>query len=219
VVEPGTDVSQRVLRAAKRLFFANGFANTSLLQVAGEAGTSESGVLRYYRSKSGLLRAVYASCYADINDQVDEAVAAAASHDPDPRNLLLAVARAVLEGYQAEPEKTSFLLSHFGYSDNRGAGREAPVDPAIEAAMHQEYHRYLDRIRNLCQDVMTSRPRLAAEGVSHMALAEIFTSIVHGIQTSWYMAESEDDPAYPRVSIEDSLATLRFFMYRDGCDK
>jgi len=219
VVEPGADVSQRVLRAAKRLFYANGFANTSLLEVAGEAGTSESGVLRHYRSKNGLLRAVYASCYAEINDQVDEAITAAAKADPDPRNLLLAVARAVLEGYQAEPEKTSFLLSHFGYRDNRGASREAPVDPAIEAAMDYEYHRYLDRIRDLCQDVMTSHAQLEAGGVSQTALAEIFTSIVHGIQTSWYMADRGNDPACPRVSIEDSLATLRFFMYRDGRDK
>lgn len=218
MAEPGSDVSQRVLRAAKRLFFANGFANTSLLEVASEAGTSESGVLRYFRSKNGLLRAVYASAYAEINDQVDEAIAAAAKTDPDPRNLLLAVARAVLEGYQAEPEKTSFLLSHFGYRDNRGASREAPVDPGIEAAMQYEYHRYLDRIRDLCQNVMTSQPQLAAGGVSRTALAEVFTSIVHGIQTSWYMADREDDPAYPRVSIEDSLATLRFFMYRDGRD-
>jgi AcrR family transcriptional regulator len=206
------------LRAARQLFFANGFANTSLLQVASEAGTSESGVLRYFKSKNGLLRAVYASVYAEINDQVDEAIAAAAAEDPDPRNLLLALARAVLEGYQAEPEKTSFLLSHFGYRDNRGPSREAPVDPAIEAAMQYEYHRYLDRIRDLCQDVMTTQPQLAVGGVSRTALAEIFTSIVHGIQTSWYMADRENDPSYQRVSIEDSLATLRFFMYRDGRD-
>ena len=219
MVEPGTDVSQRVLRAAKRRFYANGFANTSLLEVASEAGTSESGVYRYFRSKNGLLLAVYASCYAEINDQVDEAITAAANDDPDPRNLLLAVARVVLNGYRAEPEKTSFLLSHFGYRDNRGASREAPVDPTVEAAMQHEYHRYLDRIRNLCQDVMTSQPQLAAGGVSRIALAEIFTSIVHGIQTSWYMADRENDLAYPRVSVEDSLATLRFFMYRDDRDK
>ena len=215
MVEPGADVSQRVLRAAKRLFYANGFANTSLLEVASEAGTSETGVYRHFRSKNGLLRAVYASCYAEINDQVDEAITAAANDDPDPRNLLLVVARAVLEGYQAEPEKTSFLLSHFGYRDNRGAGREAPVDPSIEAAMQHEYHRYLDRIQSLCQDVMTSQPQLAAGGVSRPALAEIFTSILHGIQTSWHMADRESDSAYPPVSIEDSVATLRFFMYRD----
>jgi AcrR family transcriptional regulator len=215
VVEPGADVPQRVLRAAKRLFFANGFANTSLLEIAGEAGTSESGVLRYYKSKNGLLQAVYASCYAEINDQVDQAIAVAAEQDPDPRNLLLAVVRAVLEGYEAEPQKTGFLLSHFGYRDNRGAGRAASVDPAVEAAVQHEYNRYLDRIRSLCADVMAGQPQLAAGGVSQAALGEILTSIIHGIQTSWYMADKED-PAHQPVSIESALAALSFFMYRDA---
>jgi AcrR family transcriptional regulator len=204
-----------VLRAAKRLFFASGFANTSLLEIASEAGTSESGVLRYYKSKNGLLQAVYASCYAEINDQVDKAIAAAAEEDADPRNLLLAVVRAVLEGYLAEPEKTGFLLSHFGYRDNRGAGRTASVDPDVEAAVQREYQRYLGRIRDLCGEVMARQPQLAAGGVSQVALSEILTSIIHGIQTSWYMADIED-PGYQPVSIDGALAALRFFMYRDA---
>ena len=83
-VDAGSDVSQRVMRAAKQLFFAKGFAGTPLRAIANEAGTSESGVLRLYHSKNGLLRAVYASCYAEINDHVDAAVAAAAEMNPDP---------------------------------------------------------------------------------------------------------------------------------------
>ena len=69
MVDAGSDVSQRVMRAAKQLFFAKGFAGTPLRAIATEAGTSESGVLRLYHSKNGLLRAVYASCWAEINEQ------------------------------------------------------------------------------------------------------------------------------------------------------
>ncbi len=86
--EAGSDVSQRVMRAAKQLFFARGFANTPLRAIAKEAGTSESGVLRIYHSKTGLLRAVYAECWAELNVLIEKALVAATKRDSDPRNLL-----------------------------------------------------------------------------------------------------------------------------------
>ena len=62
VVDAGQTFRNACMRAAKQLFFAKGFAGTPLRAIANEAGTSESGVLRLYHSKNGLLRAVYASC-------------------------------------------------------------------------------------------------------------------------------------------------------------
>jgi AcrR family transcriptional regulator len=212
-VEAGSDVSQRVMRAAKQLFFAKGFAKTSLRAIANEAGTSESGVLRLYHSKNGLVRAVYASCYAEINDHVEAALARAALDDPDPRHLLIEVARTVLNGYQADPQMNAFLLSHFGFRDSMGLGPEEGVDPAIDREVKQEYHRYLDRIHELSQAVTTNRPGLAGTGVTRVALAEIFTSIIYGIQTSWIMAEEEQDPTRPRVTVDEAVAAMRFFLY------
>lgn len=201
------------MRAAKQLFFAKGYAKTPLRAIANEAGTSESGVLRIYHSKNGLLRAIYASCYRDINDRVDQAIAAAAEKDPDPRNLLLEVTRTVLEGYQAEPLKNVFLLSHFGFRESMGLSPEEGVDPDVDAAVKREYHRYLDRIHGLCEAVATRWPALAQAGVTQVALSEIVTSVIYGIQTSWYMAEEEQDPAQPRVTIDEALSAMRFFMY------
>lgn len=213
MVEAGSDVSQRVMRAAKQLFFAKGYAKTPLRAIANEAGTSESGVLRIYHSKNGLLRAIYASCYRDINDRVDQAIATAAEKDPDPRNLLLEVTRTVLEGYQAEPLKNVFLLSHFGFRESMGLSPEEGVDPDVDAAVKREYHRYLNRIHGLCEAVATRWPALAQAGVTQVALSEIVTSVIYGIQTSWYMAEEEQDPAQPRVTIDEALSAMRFFMY------
>jgi AcrR family transcriptional regulator len=212
-VDAGSDVSQRVMRAAKQLFFAKGFAKTSLRAIANEAGTSESGILRHYQSKSGLLRAVYASCWAEINDHVDEAMALAAEKDPGARNLLLQVMRAVLEGYQSEPAKNVFLLSHFGFRESMGLSPDENVDPSIALAVKREYHRYLRRIHDICDAVAEGWPALAEAGVTRVALAEIFTSVIYGIQTSWYMAEEEPDPAQPRVTVEEAVAAMRFFLY------
>ena len=85
-MDDGSDLSQRILRAARQLFFARGYVDTSLRAIATEAGTSESGILRTYRSKGGLLRAVYASLWAEVNVRIDEAMSQAAPHDPSAEN-------------------------------------------------------------------------------------------------------------------------------------
>jgi AcrR family transcriptional regulator len=212
-VEGGSDLPQRIMSAAKDLFFVKGFAKTSLRAIASQAGTSESGILRIYQSKNGLLRAVYASCYGEINDHVDTALAAAAERDSDPRSLLLELMRAVLEGYQADPPKSIFLLSHFGFRETMGLSVEDGVDPAVDAAVRREYSRYLGRIRDLSEGVFERWPVLAASGVTCVALQEVFTSIIYGIQTSWFMAEEDPVRSQPQVTIEEAEAAMRFFLY------
>jgi AcrR family transcriptional regulator len=220
VADAGSDVSQRIMRAARQHFFARGFANTPLRAIANEAGTSESGVLRLYHSKNGLLRAVYADCWREINDYVDTALAEAAAMDPDPRNLVLAVMRAVLENYRADPQKNVFLLSHFGFRDSMGLSPDAGVDAATDAQVKSEYHRYLDRIEGLCGAVADQWPDLAQGGVTRAALTEIFTSVMYGIQTGWYMAEEEQDATRPpRVTIDEAVSAMRFFLYQEAAAK
>ena len=92
--ESRSDVPQRVLDAARQVFFARGFHNSSLRAIAKRAGTSESGVLRFYHGKIHLLQCVYASCWAEINARLDKAATAATAEDPDPRNVLMQVMRA-----------------------------------------------------------------------------------------------------------------------------
>jgi len=120
------------MRSAKELFFARGYANAQLRAIAHGAGTSESGVLRLYGSKNGLLRAVFASCWAEVNDSVDEALAAAAQVDPDPRNLLVQLARTVWSGYWMDPAMHGFLVSQFGSRDAGGLMADDTVTPAID---------------------------------------------------------------------------------------
>jgi AcrR family transcriptional regulator len=211
--EGGSDLSQRIMRAAKELFFARGFADTSLRSIATAAGTSESGVLRLFQSKTGLLRAVYASCWAETNDHVDRALAAALADDPDPRNLLVQLVRSVLERYQADPAMMTFMLSHFGFRDTSGLGDDRAIDPVIDQHVRDEYHRYLYRIHDLCADVARVRPELGRAGVTPLALGHVLTSITYGIQAGWYMAEQEHGATVPDVTMEEALAAVRFYLY------
>jgi AcrR family transcriptional regulator len=211
--EAGSEVSQRIMRAAKQLFFARGFADTPLRAIATQAGTSESGVLRIYGSKTGLLRAVYASCWAEINDHVEQAVVAAAEKDPDPRNILLEFMRAVFEKYHADAPMMTFLLSAFGFPDTTGLSVDTGVDPGVDQQVRYEYHRYLNRIQSLCTEIVASRPDLSRAGVSSAAFGHLFTSVIYGTQAGWYMAQQEQGQPVPSVTMEETLAAARFILY------
>ena len=214
--EAGSDVSHRVMRAAKQLFFARGYADTPLRAIAKEAGTSESGVLRIYHSKTGLLRAVYAECWAELNIRIEEAVVAAARRDSDPRNLLIVLMRTVLERYQEDPSLMNFMLSDFGFRETAGLSSSESIDPLIDARVRDEYHRYLTRIHDLCGAVVKDRPWLAEAGVTSAALGHIYTSIVFGIQAGWYMESQEPLTPASHVTIEETLAAVKFFMYPEN---
>jgi hypothetical protein len=54
----GEDRKQRILAIAERLLARNGWRNTSLAQIAKEAGVSPAGLLHHFESKEQLLNAV-----------------------------------------------------------------------------------------------------------------------------------------------------------------
>ena len=54
----GEDRKQRILTAAEALLARNGWRNTSLAQIAREAGVSAAGLLHHFESKEALLHAV-----------------------------------------------------------------------------------------------------------------------------------------------------------------
>jgi len=64
----GEDRKQRILAVAQRLLTRNGWRNTTLAQIAGEAGVSPAGLLHHFESKEQLLHAVL-----DVRDADDDA--------------------------------------------------------------------------------------------------------------------------------------------------
>lgn len=63
----GEDRRQRILSVAERLLARNGWRNTSLAQIAKEAGVTPAGLLHHFESKEQLLNAVL-----DARDADDE---------------------------------------------------------------------------------------------------------------------------------------------------
>jgi AcrR family transcriptional regulator len=215
-MEATLDPSTRILQAARRLFFARGFAKTQLRAIAAEAGTSESGVLRFYDSKTTLLRAVCESCWAEVNARLEAALQAAAERDADPRSLLLEVMRTVLSLAKTNAPMMTFLQTHFASPEAIGAvpgeGGTAGGVPSAGA----EFHRYLDRIEGLCKAAIEARPAFTIAGVTASALTHVVQSAIYGMQAGWYIADQEQAPESDKVSIDEGVAVLRCLLYQNA---
>ena len=88
----GEDRKQRILAVAQRLLTRNGWRNTTLAQIAGEAGVSPAGLLHHFESKEQLLHAVL-----DVRDADDDAHANRAGD-------LIAEIAAVADRFYRSPE-------------------------------------------------------------------------------------------------------------------
>lgn len=67
----GDDRKQRILAVAERLLARNGWRNTSLAQIAKEAGVTPAGLLHHFESKEQLLNAVLDARDADDDAHAD----------------------------------------------------------------------------------------------------------------------------------------------------
>jgi len=97
---------QRLLEAGKSLFSKHGFEQTSTAAIAREAGTSESQLVRYFRSKVGLLEAIFNDNWRELNQVIQSVVMAA----KDAREALAGVLECVTEAFGKDPALAYLLL-------------------------------------------------------------------------------------------------------------
>jgi AcrR family transcriptional regulator len=139
----------RLLRAAKRLFAAQGYEQTATSAIARAAGTSESQLMRYFGGKAGLLEALFDEAWVNLNSRVQrvlqtetnyraailgaiQTVAAALGRDPDLGKLFM------FEGRRLRGDQPRVRLSNgfLAFSDTvRGLVRKAQRAGEIDAAL------------------------------------------------------------------------------------
>lgn len=93
-------VEKRIYDAAKKLFAEKGHDETRLREIAAAAGTSESQVVKYYESKTGLLEALIGGMRANIND----AFYKAQNDEDDPVITLERLVSLLFDLFGNEPE-------------------------------------------------------------------------------------------------------------------
>jgi AcrR family transcriptional regulator len=170
----GEDRKQRILDVAQRLLTRNGWRNTTLAHIAGEAGVTPAGLLHHFESKEQLLHAVLDA--RDIDDD---------SHADRTGDLLGQIAQ-VADRFHRAPE----LVGTFTVLLVENILPDAPL-----------HDRMLDRHR-AAVDIVAELVRSGqADGRYRMDIdpatkAVEILAFVHGMETIWLL-----DPSIPLTEV------------------
>ena len=179
----GEDRRQRILGVAERLLARNGWRNTSLAQIAKEAGVTPAGLLHHFESKEQLLNAVL-----DARDADDDAHA-------DRSGDFLTELRRVPERFDRAPE----LVGTFTVLLVENIAPDAPLHDRL----HKRYRAAIDIITDIIERGQRHgeyRPDFDAATKAVEVLA-----FINGMETLWLL-----DPSIPLTEVfkgyADSLA-------------
>jgi AcrR family transcriptional regulator len=159
----GDDRKQRILAVAERLLARNGWRNTSLAQIAREAGVTPAGLLHHFESKEQLLNAVLDARDADRST-----------------GDLVAEIRRVSERFDRAPE----LIGTFTVLLVENISPDAPLHDRLLA-------RYRDAV-DIVADIIRrgqSDGRYRSE-VDAAAKATEIIAFVTGMETTWLLDPS-----------------------------
>ncbi|MGH3968187.1 MAG: TetR/AcrR family transcriptional regulator [Mycobacterium sp.] len=170
----GEDRKQRILEVAQRLLTRNGWRNTTLAQIAGEAGVSPAGLLHHFESKEQLLHAVL-----DARDADDDA------HANRAGDLITEIAR-VPERFESTPE----LMGAFTVLLVENLLPDAPLHDRLLT----RYRDAIDIVAGLIRSGQAAG-RYRTDMDPAVKAIEII-AFVNGMETTWLL-----DPSIPLAEV------------------
>ena len=170
----GEGRKQRILAVAQRLLTRNGWRNTTLAQIAGEAGVTPAGLLHHFESKEQLLHAVL-----DARDADDD------SHADRAGDLVSQIAQ-VADRFHRAPE----LLGTFTVLLVENVLPDAPLHDRMLARHREAVDIVAELIRNGQAD-----GRYRTDIDPAIKAVEIL-AFVHGMETTWLL-----DPSIPLADV------------------
>ena len=171
----GEDRRQRILGVAERLLARNGWRNTSLAQIAKEAGVTPAGLLHHFESKEQLLNAVL-----DARDE-DDAVHA----DYQSGDLITELSR-VPERFDRAPE----LVGTFTVLLVENIAPDAPLHDRL----HKRYRAAID----ILTEIIGRGQRLGKYRLDFDAAKKAveILAFINGMETLWLL-----DPSIPLTEV------------------
>lgn len=194
-------VRNRVIKAAEPLFAEFGYQNCSLLKIAKAAGTSESGVLRFFDGKQDVFLAVIENALALLHEKIAAALAAMPkSKAADAVERLLAVLKAIFDLYDEEPEKVALIFSEGGLSIRMLKGSEGRSLMTLPGMI---------RLVDVFTELFASGRRQGVfHGVDPIAAREVYFGIVEGVTLGWVLS-SETNADYKSAPSKSVLDVVR----------
>ncbi|MBW0016120.1 MAG: TetR/AcrR family transcriptional regulator [Mycobacterium sp.] len=177
----GEDRKQRILAVAQRLLSRNGWRNTTLAQIAGEAGVTSAGLLHHFESKEQLLHAVL-----DARDLDDD------THSDRGGDLIGEIAQ-VADRFNRAPE----LVGTFTVLLVENIAADAPL-----------HDRLVGRQRDATEIVAGAIRRGQAAGryradIDPVVKAVEILAFTHGMEMTWLL-----DPSIPLTEVFKEYAEM-----------
>lgn len=195
---------ERILVAAERLFDTKGYSNANLEEIAREAGTSASGIVRVFTNKHGVLAALYNRAWAAVNRRIEVALS---SCPDDPREKLMNIARSVWQAYESSRRSVYPIILNTGIADM------LILSSPTQRSDDLENLKYISLVRALCLECVEGG--WVDESYSPRALSEGVFGIIEGMLVGWYQEDwaASSDTVADRVSIEEGMTLMKMMLY------
>lgn len=190
----GLSSRNRILLAARRLFSAQGYENTSTTAIARLAGTSESQLIKHFGSKEGLLQAIFEEAWERIHERLDRMALGKLPPAEKLRQLINAVMNFV------EKDKELRVLTLFETRRLRSEGNKV--------FLSRGFIRYVHRLDESIQDLRAAG-RLR-EGLHPEALRSALMGALEGLSRDRLLAKRVQYPA--RYTLEQAQATFNTIL-------
>ena len=127
ITDPDGTLSSRsrFIAAARELFLKHGYDGTSTAQIAREAGSAETQMVRLFGGKAGLLEAVFNESWRPLNEKLQAIVSNAQSG----REAILKVLSAMIAALGNDPSLAFLMLLE--ERRVRGDGREIAISRGL----------------------------------------------------------------------------------------
>jgi AcrR family transcriptional regulator len=196
-----TDVPVRVIAAAEGLFAELGYQGCSLLRIAKAAGTSESGVLRFFDSKEDVFLAVIDNALTALHQRIDAAFGAArAPAESEIVERLLLLLRVVFDMFDEQPEKVALIFSEGGLSIRMLKGAEGRTLMTLPGMVL-----LVERVTALFTQGCKSGLFV---GIDPVAAREAWFGILEGTILGWLLS-SDGSGGYTSASAKKMLNVTR----------
>ena len=170
----GRRTRQRLVDAARVVFERDGFLNSRLVDITGEAGTAIGSFYTYFDSKEAVLEAVF----DDVRDEMVHARPARPAADQGPIGTIEAANRLYLETYRRDARLMALLEQVSTTSDQLLQLKRSRV-----AAFRERNGRAIADLQANGLVDPDLDPYLAAEALSHMVSRMAYETFV--LESGW----------------------------------